>query len=230
METKVDKTYKKSITIDPSFKRNARFGNFQDHTAYQTTPQGSPKSVKKGSSGTSPKKNRLTATFQVAPNLNKYRKKKFRRRYNKRRSVKKTFLDLDLDLKDTEEKIKAYYKAKEDIANPEEYKSKIREKEEESLSKDLGVDKELEKFKYGFFLEMCLNARLPDSWSKELGKGDRMYYFNRNDGTYSFEHPCLSSFRQLMNNEYKKVLRSFSLNVAKGKNETYLDKSKRVFI
>jgi abortive infection bacteriophage resistance protein len=76
------------------------------------------------------------------------------------------------------------------------------------------VDYNLENEKYGFFIEMALIAKLPSGWSKELQKDGKLYYFNRKTGTYSYAHPCLSSFKFLMQNEYKKVARGFGTSKA----------------
>lgn len=199
--------------------------NSKDASKFMPSPRSNFNYKKSASSETTPKQARFSS---LASKFRKKRKK-LKPKYNlKRKSVKKNFLDLDLNLASTEEKIKAYYKAKEDIANPKRYKKRIMKKEEENLSRDLGIDIDLEKTKYGFFLEMCLNAKLPNGWSKELGKDETMYYFNRKDGSYSYEHPCLSSFRQLMNNEYKKVLRGFKRNIAEGEPPKYLNKSNKI--
>ena len=140
-------------------------------------------------------------------------------------------LSLDLDNYKTqtkEEKLKAYYQAIQNIENPEEYRKMIRIKETELLAEDLGVDQFLEGSKFGFFLKMCLNAKLPNGYSKELSKTGALYYFNRNNGSYSNSHPCLSSFKELLQKEYKKVVRSFSGMSAVAKSEDYTKKSKLI--
>ena len=165
---------------------------------------------------------------------NKVRKSK---RYSSQFKVNQLNINLDT-LKDltTEEKLKMYYNAKQSITNPEEYARQIRIKEIQLLCQDLGVDYSLENEKYNFFIEMALTAKLPSGWSKELQKDGSIYYFNCKDGSYSYSHPCLNSFKYLMNNEYKKVARGFGNDRAVYKvdgqiasNEVYTNRLHNIF-
>jgi len=130
-----------------------------------------------------------------------------------------------------EERIKALFEAHQKHGDVDAYNAIIKKLEIASLCKELGVDYELEYEKYGYFIETAINARLPPNWTKELQMSKELVYFNLKDGTFTYDHPCLPTIKELMKNEFRKMTRQFGKQVAIASvDETdYTNKTEKLF-